>query len=133
MTARLKKFALLLFFFSLLGMVLLAGVFFSFSRWAKAPQSFEAPLIALIEERLGTHLSFQEAKVVFTPFPALQLQKLRLDSPNEQVTGLAAEEVRFALRFLPLLFGRAVPSGLWVRGGEEIGRASCRERVCQYV
>jgi len=117
--ARCKRLFFPLFLIvSLAAFILLVGVLFSLSRWAKSPESLEAPLTALIKERLGTRLSFQEAKLIFTPFPVLELHKFHLDSPQEGVSALAAEETRLRLRFLPLVFGRVLPSGLSVRGAE---------------
>lgn len=116
---RFKRILFFLFFIFSLGTALLAGVsLFSFSRWAKSTDALTLPLVTLIEERSGARLSFQETKIIFTPFPLLQLRNLRLDSPLEEFTALAADQMRFPLRFFPLLFGRAVPSGVSVRGGK---------------
>lgn len=116
---RLKRFApLFLLILLAAALLFLAAAFYSFSRWAKAPESLEAPLSALVRERLGVRLSFQEVKLIFTPFPVLELQKLHLGSPRGGVSEFTADQTRLQLRLFPLLFGRALPSGLSVRGAE---------------
>src|SRR3546814_10173506 len=54
-------------------------------------------------------------------------------SPGEQVTFSPTAHLRTVCRSLPQAEGAAGCCGTGRRVGEEIGRASCRERVCQYV
>lgn len=111
---RIKRISLFLF----IGFI--AVSVFALFRLIRTPEHFGAPLAAQIEERLGANLSFQEKKIVFTPFPALQIKMPRLQPVTEGFPTLTAEEARFSFQFLPLLWGRAKISGFQLRKGEGI-------------
>ena len=109
-----KRISILVF----IGVV--AGGFFSLSLFLRNPERFKGFLTAQIENRLGTRLSFQESKVVFTPFPAVQIKGALLELEVSNLPSLRAEEVRFSFHFLPLLWGRLELSGFQMKKGEGI-------------
>lgn len=92
--------------------------FLSLVRFFRAPEHLQASLLAQAEENLGADLSFQEAKIVFRPFPLLRLTRPHLEVTVEGLSHLSAEEADFSFHWLPLLWGRIRLSGFRIREGK---------------
>jgi len=75
-------------------------------------------LTSQAEKHLGVRVTFQEAKMVWTPLPALRLKHLRLESMENTFSPWTAEEAHIPFRLFPLLWGQVQFSGIDLRGGE---------------
>ena len=75
-------------------------------------------LTSQAEKHLRVRLTFQEAKMVWTPLPALRLKRLRLESMENTFSAWTAEEARIPFRLFPLLWDHVQFSGIHFRGGE---------------
>ncbi len=104
--------------FLLLVFLLLGAGIFSSVRVLKDPEALYGLLGKQIETQLGTRLSAEEIKIAFTPFPALRLEKPRLDPGTGNFPSITAERAQFAFRLLPLLFGQTQLSSLQIREGK---------------
>lgn len=95
--------------------ILALGLFFALTQAFHASGRIQETLVTEIHDHWGAQLSFREAKVIFSPFPALLVSKPRLESLNEGYPTLNAEEARFSIQIFPLLWGKIRLSGVQIR------------------
>lgn len=73
-----------------------------------------------IEESLSAQISFQNTRLVWTPFPLLRAEKIQLKSVTGEFPLWQAEEAECSFRFLPLLWGQVELSGLRIKGAQGV-------------
>lgn len=107
----------------------IGSVLFCFFRFFKTPERLQNPLVAQFAEEFGFHFLFDDSKIIFRPFPLLQVKKIRLESGLEEFPSLSAGEARFSFQFLPLLWGRVRLSSAEIREGQGVLGGLAFERV----
>src|SRR3546814_4841837 len=93
------------------------------------PNAYKNKLEEIVYNRYQRTLAIKgDLQLSLFPRIGLSVQDVSLSNRNSKETFASVDSARFAVAIWPLMFNRLVVDHV-----AEIGRASCRDRVCQYV